>query len=299
MLLGAPGGLVAVNPVEEVAAMLQVDFMRAAFVAGTGVALASGLAGYFVVLRRLAFAGDALSHVAFAGALGATLAGVPPLLGLFGATTGVAIGMGALGQRARARDEAVGTVLAWVLGLGVLFLSLYASHSARNSDVGVNVLFGSIFGLQARQANAVAAIGAGASAALIAIARPLLFATVDPDVASARGVPVRALGLVFMALLALTVGEAVQAVGALLTFALLVSPAAVAHRLVHRPFRALLLSAGLAVGLTWLSLAIAYSLPVPVSFVVATLASLAYAGVVGLQNLRRGIHAPSASHAHE
>src|SRR5207248_9518684 len=127
-------------------------------------AVVAGLVGSFVVLRPLTFASDALSHLAFVGALGAVVLGLPLLVGVFGLTLLVALGMGALGQRARARDVAVGTVLAWVLGIGVLFLSLYTAHgSASNSAIGVNVLFGSIFSVQPPQALLAAVIGVGAS----------------------------------------------------------------------------------------------------------------------------------------
>jgi zinc/manganese transport system permease protein len=275
------------NLLQDVYVMLQVDFMRHALLAGTVLAAAAGLIGYFVVLRHLVFAGDALSHVAFTGALGAVAVGTNPQVGLFGVTALIAMGMGVLGERARGRDVAIGTVLAWVLGLGALFLSLYTSRaSAANSTFGVSVLFGSIFGLQAQFAQLVTLIGVGVMATLLVIARPLLFASIDPDVAAARGVPVRVLNLVFLVLLAITIGEAVQAVGALLIFALLVTPAAIAHRLLTRPFAALFLSALLAVSFTCIGLAIGFYTPYPVSFLISTLAFITYVTVVVWQRLR-------------
>jgi zinc/manganese transport system permease protein len=189
------------NLAHDLGDMLAYDFMRTAFLAGTVVALVAGLIGYFVVLRQLTFASDALAHLTFAGALGAVVLGLPLLVGVFGLTIVAGLGIGALGQRARARDVAVGAVLAWVLGVGVLLLSLYTAHaSASNSAVGVNVLFGSIFSVQPSQAVLAAIIGLGAVGLLLIIARPLLFASLDPDVAVARGVPVRALGIVFLIL---------------------------------------------------------------------------------------------------
>jgi len=275
------------NLVDDVRAMLQYDFMRSAFLAGTVTALVAGLVGYFVVLRHLAFAGDALSHVAFAGSLGAMVVGVNPLLGLFGLTALVGLGMGALGDRARMRDVTTGTILAWMLGLGVLFLSLYTSRSSgSNSTVGVNVLFGSIFGLTEFQVQIAIVAGAAAIAALLAIARPLLFASLDPDVAASRGVPVRALSAGFLGLVGLSVAEAVPAVGALMVFALLVTPAAIAHRLVVRPFVALAVSAVLALAFTWTGLAIGFYLPVPVTFLISALTFVAYAVVVAWQRSR-------------
>jgi len=270
--------------------MLSHDFMRSAFLAGTAVALVAGLVGYFVVLRQLTFASDALSHLAFTGALGAVVFGVPLLAGVFGLTIVVALGMGALGQRARARDTAVGTLLAWVLGVGVLFLSIYTAHgSAANGAVGVNVLFGSIFGVQPSQAALAAAIAIGASLILLATARPLLFATLDPEVAAARGVPVRLLGFLFLALLGVAVAEAVQVVGALLLFALLVTPAAIAERLVARPYAALFVSALLALIFTWLGLTIAFYTAYPVSFLISALAFAAYILVVIARRTQRGV----------
>lgn len=283
-------GILAVWPniPADLGDMFSNDFMRYAFLAGTAVSVLAGLASYFVVLRRLAFAGEALSHVAFAAALGAVLMGIDPLLGLFAITVVVAAGMGALGERVRARDEAIGTVLAWVLGLGALLLSIYARESSgSNSQIGVNVLFGSIFGVDLRQAQEAAAVAAIATVILLIIARPLLFASLDPVVALTRGVPVRALGVTFLVIVAATVAESVQVVGALLSLALLVLPGAVAQRLTVRPFRALLLSPVLAVLFTWAGLTIGYYTPYPVSFLITTLAFGTYVAVILGEQLRR------------
>ena len=274
------------NLVQDAQAMLSHDFMQYAFLAGTVIALAAGVVSYFIILRHQTFAGDALSDVAFAGALGAAVLGLPLLLGLFGGTVAVALGISLLGGRARARDVAIGTVLAWVLGLGVLFLSIYTSTaSGSNGTIGVNVLFGTIFGLTAQQANLAAWIGAGALALLLLIARPLLFASLDPEVAAARGVRVRALGLVFLVLVGVTVAEAVQAVGALLIFSLLVAPGAIAQRLVTRPFLALALSAVLALVFTWVGLTIAFYTPYPVSFLISALAFVSFVATIISQRL--------------
>ena len=139
--------------------MLAHEFMRNAFLAGTFVALACGLVGYFVVLRGQVFAGDALSHVAFTGALAAAAAGIDIRLGLFAATIAVAVGLGGLGSRARPDDVVIGSVFAWVLGLGVLFLSIFVNGSSGESGTtAVRVLFGSILGLSAGEARLAAAI---------------------------------------------------------------------------------------------------------------------------------------------
>jgi zinc/manganese transport system permease protein len=265
------------NLIADAQAMLSYDFMRSAFLTGTAVAPAAGLVGYFVLLRRLAFASDALAHLAFAGALGAVIVNLNPLLGVFGLTLLVGLVVGGLGDRARARDEVVGTTLAWALGVGVLFLSIYTSTaSASSSALGIKVLFGSILGVQAQQAEFAAATATGVILLLLLIARPLLFASLDPEIAAARGLPVRLLGAAFMALLAITVGEATQVVGALLIFTLLVTPAAAALRLTARPYLGLLLAAGLALAVTWLGLTLAFYTPLPVSFLISVLAFLLY-----------------------
>jgi zinc/manganese transport system permease protein len=242
--------------------MFAHEFMRNALIAGTFVGLACGLVGYFVVLRAQVFAGDALSHVAFTGALAAAVLGLDIRAGLFTATVLGGVLLGSLGERARADDVAIGTVFAWTLGLGVLFLSIFTTKSsAGNGTAGVRVLFGSIFGLSAGDVRISVALAAAASIVLLAIARPLLFASLDSSVAAARGVPVRALGLAFLAVVGLVAGEAGQAVGALLLLGLLSAPAGAAHRLTTSPFRGLLLSAALSVGAVWLGLVLSYEFP--------------------------------------
>lgn len=269
------------NAAADLREVLSYDFMRYAFLAGTGVALAAGLVGYFIVLRNQVFTSDALGHVAFSGALGGLLLGVPLLAGLYASTIGASLGMGSLGGRGRGRDVAIGIFFAWVLGLGVLFLSIYtAGQSTANGVLGVAVLFGSILGLQAGQAYFAAGASVLTCLLLLAVCRPLLFSSLDPDVAAARGVPTRTVSAVFLVLLALTVAESVQAVGALLIFALLVTPAAVAQRLTSRPYRGLLLSASLAVGFVWLGLLLAFYTPWPASTYITGAAFASLMGVV-------------------
>jgi zinc/manganese transport system permease protein len=252
--------------------MLAHEFMRHALVAGTGVGLACGLVGYFVVLRAQVFAGDALSHVAFTGALAAAVLGASILAGLFVATVLGGVLIGLLGERAHADDVVIGSLFAWTLGLGVLFLSIFTRHSSGgNGTAGVRVLFGSIFGLTAHDVRISALVAVVASGLLLAIARPLLYASLDTAVAAAQGVPVRVLELGFLALLGLVAAEASQAVGALLLLGLLAAPAGAAHRLTASPYRGLLLSALLSVGSVWLGLTISYLEPTlpPSSMVIA------------------------------
>jgi zinc/manganese transport system permease protein len=265
-------------------------FMQHALLAGTAIAAACGLTGYFLVLRAQVFTGDVLSHVAFTGALGALALGYDLRLGLFAATIGAALLLPGLGSRGRADDVAIGGVFSWILGLGAFFLTLYTtSRSAGDGGAGVHVLFGSIFGLSAGQALTAALIGAGICAAVLAIARPLLFASVDEAVAAARGVPVRLLGFVFLALAGACAAEATQAVGSLLLLGLLAAPAGAAQRLTDRPYRALALSAALAVTELWAGLGIGYALPrVPPGFGILAAATSVYAAAFLTGGLRDG-----------
>ena len=268
---------------QDVQVMLAYDFMRQALLAGTLLSIVAGLVGYFVVLRHQAFAGESLSDVAFAGALGGAAFGINPFLSLIVTTVGVALVMGGFGERLRGRDVAIGTVLAWVLGLGVLFLSLFTTNASGTGTgfSGVTVLFGNILGTSSEQVRTIALVSGGTVLVLLLIARPLLFASLDPDVASARGVPIRLLSLGFMVLLAITVSEATLAVGALLVFALLLLPAAIAHHIVSRPFVALTLAAVLAVACTWLGITIGFYTGYPSSVCISLLAFVSYVGVVG------------------
>ena len=253
--------------------MLGLDFMRNAFVAGGCIAVAAGLVGYFVVARNQIFATDALGHTAFTGGLGGLLVGLNLLVGVFGSCIAVALAIGSLGGRGRGRDVAVGTVFAWVLGLGVLFLSLYTtSRSAASGTLGLSILFGSILGLQPAQLVVSSVAGIATSIAVLLIARPLLFLSADPEVAVTRGVPARALTALFLVLVAVTVAESVQAVGALLIFALMVTPASIAQNLTARPWLGLALSAVIAVVVVWGGLVLAFYVSYPAGFFITALA---------------------------
>jgi len=257
-------------------------FVQRALLAGTGIAAASGLVGFFVVLRGQVFSGDLLSHVAFTGALAALAYGVDARVGLFVATVGVGVGLGILGERGHAGDVVIGSVFTWVLGLGVLFVSIYTtSTAASDSTAGVHVLFGSIFGLTAGQAVVAASVGVAVSLAVVAIARPLLFASLDASVAQARGVPVRLLGVGFLGLVGVCAGEATQAVGALLLLGLIAAPAGAALRLTDRPWVAFWYSGALAVLAVWIGVAVSYLAPdVPPSFAIMATAAGCYGAAV-------------------
>jgi zinc/manganese transport system permease protein len=257
--------------------MLALDFMRNAFVAGGCIALAAGLVGYFVVLRNEVFTSDALGHVAFTGGLGGLLAGLNLLVGVFGSCIAVALAIGTFGGRGRGRDVAIGTVFAWVLGIGVLFLSLYTTaRSGTTGAVGVSVLFGSLLGLQPIQVVVGSITGLVICAVTLLVARPLLFLSVDPDVALARGVPTRALTALFLILVAVTVAESVQAVGALLIFGLMVTPAAIAQNVSTRPWLGMALSAVISLAVVWIGLVLAYYISLPTSFFITALAFAGY-----------------------
>ena len=261
------------NPFQDVQAMLAYDFMRNAFIAGGCIAAAAGLVGYFVVLRNQVFTTDALGHVAFTGGMGGLLIGLNLLAGVFGSCIAVALAIGSLGGRGRGRDVAIGTVFAWVLGLGLLFLSIFtSSHSASAGNTGISVLFGSILGMQPAQALIASGAGLLTCIALLVIARPLLFVSLDPEVATSRGVPIRVLTALFLILVAITVAESVQAVGALLVFALMVTPAAVAQNLTSSPYAGMALSAAVAVLAVWLGLTLAFYIAYPASFFITALA---------------------------
>jgi zinc/manganese transport system permease protein len=272
--------LASLDPFIGIGHMMEHPFLRYAFLAGTAIAIASGLVGYFVVLRGQVFTGDALSHVAFTGALAALAAGVDLLLGLYGACIVVSLGMAALGARGRADDAVIGNVFAWVLGLGALFLTVYTtSSSGTDATSGVNVLFGSIFGLSNSRAIIDAAVALGVVAIVIAIGRPLLFASIDESVAAARGVPVRLLGFVFLGAVGVTAACAIQAVGALPLLGLLAAPAGAAQRLTARPLIALWLAAAISVTAMWGGLSIAYAFPsITPSFGIIAIATAAYLG---------------------
>jgi zinc/manganese transport system permease protein len=277
--------------------MFAHEFVRNALLAGTFVALACGLVGYFVVLRTQVFAGDALSHVAFTGALAAAAAGIDARIGLFIATVAMGLAIGGLGERGRSDDVAIGITFAWILGLGAFFLALFSSGSGGGNGLfGARALFGSIFGLSAGEARLAAVIAVGIVVTLLAIARPLLFSTIDPAVAAARGVPVRALGLLFLALVGATAAEATQAVGALLLLGLLAAPAGAAHRLTHNPYLALGLSAALAVLATWIGLTMSYLIPnlPPSSAVVAVAVGFYALALLVTPDARRRLSARSS-----
>jgi len=246
---------------------LQYDFMQNAYAAGTVIAIVSAVVGFFVVLRGLSFAAHALSHIGFAGATGAVLLSIDPLLGLLAFTVVSGLAMGLLGERVRGRDVAIGIVLAFALGLGALFLSLYTRYATQ----AYSILFGTILGVSTTDVAISLILGVVVLVAIVFLYRPLIFASIDPEVAAARGVPVDLLSALFMVVVAVAVAEAVQVVGVLLVFTLIVAPAATAGFLTSRPSTAILVSVVIALLETWLGITMAFYTKFPVSFYIASL----------------------------
>ncbi len=266
--------------------LFHYHFMQNAYFAGTLVALAAGVLGYFMVLRDQSFAGHSLANVGFAGATGAALFGITPIVGLFLAGLLAAIGIQTLNVAARQNrqsDIAVGAVLTASLALGFLFIHLSTSEYAANV---YNVLFGNVLGISDSDVTIIAWSTLLLLVVVALIARPLFFASLDPDVAKARGVAVRLLSFGYLMLLALEVAVAVQVVGVLLIFALLVTPAAIAQYLTTRPTQAVCITVLLALLFTWAGLTAGYVYPYPVGFFITTFAFATYILVRGGRLMR-------------
>ncbi len=253
-------------------AMLEYDFMRNAFAAAGVAAVVSGLVGYFLVLRGQTFAGHALSHIGFAGATGAVLIGVASVWGLVGFTVAAAIGMGLLGERISGRDVAIGVVLALALGFGLLFLHYYTAFATQATAL----LFGNVLAVDRAMIGTLVGLGLVTLGGLAAIMRPLIFSSLQPELAEAKGVPLRFVSTAFLVVVALAVSECAQIVGILLVFSLMVGPPATAQRLVTGLWSGMALSAGLALAEAWSGIAIAYHTDWPVSFCIAMLSALGY-----------------------
>jgi len=264
--------------------ILQYAFIQNALLAGSLVAVVAAITGYFLIVRGLTFAGHALSHIGFAGAAGAVLLGIDPVLGLLVFTTCSSVVIGLLGKEIRERDIAIGVVMTFTLGLGILFLALYSGFAER----AYSILFGTILGISQTDVLVTAIFSVLAVVALLTLFRPLLFSSFDPEVAQARGVPVRLLGVVFLVLVAITVSMSVQIVGILLVFTLLVGPAATANRLIRHPIRAIVFAVILGVSYTWIGILLAANSNLPVSFCIAGISFGVYLPVRLLSPLLRG-----------
>jgi zinc/manganese transport system permease protein len=252
--------------------MFEYDFMRTAFAAAGVAAILAGTVGYFLVLRGQTFAGHALSHVGFTGATGAALFGLSPLAGLVGFTLLAGVGMGLFGEKLSERDVAIGMVLSLALGLGLLFLHFYTSAATQATAL----LFGNVLGVDDAALWTLVAMAVGSLAALGFIVRPLIFASLQAELAEARGVPLRFVSVAFLAIVAIAVAECAQIVGVLLVFTLMVGPAAAAQNLSRRLGAAVAISAGLALAEAWGGLTMAYYTDWPVSFWITALSGAVY-----------------------
>jgi zinc/manganese transport system permease protein len=265
--------------------MFAYEFMNNAFAAAGIAAVVSGIVGYFLVMRGQTFAGHALSHIGFAGATGAGLIGLAPLWGLLGFTLAAGIVMGALSDRISNRDIAIGVVLSLALGFGLLFLHYYTSFATQATAL----LFGNVLAVDRTMIATLAALSVITLLALSLIMRPLIFASLQPELAEAKGVPLRFVSTAFLAIVALAVSECAQIVGVLLVFTLMVGPPAAAQRVTTGLWSGLGLSAALALSEAWLGIVIAYHTDWPVSFCIAMLSALGYFICLSL---------PRAQHAH-
>jgi zinc/manganese transport system permease protein len=252
--------------------MFAYEFMTNAFAAAGIVAVVSGIVGYFLVMRGQTFAGHALSHIGFAGATGAGLIGLAPLWGLLAFTLAAGVAMGALGERISNRDVAIGVILALALGFGLLFLHYYTSFATQATAL----LFGNVLAVDHAMIIALAVLGVITLGALAAIMRPLIFASLQPELAEAKGVPLRFVSTAFLAIVALAVSACAQIVGVLLVFTLMVGPPAAAQRVATGLWSGLFLSAALALAAAWFGLTMAFYTDWPVSFCIAILSALGY-----------------------
>jgi zinc/manganese transport system permease protein len=254
--------------------MLEYDFMRTAFVAAGVAAVLAGTVGFFLVLRGQTFAGHALSHAGFTGATGAVLFGFSPLAGLVGFTFLVGVGMGLFGEKLAHRDVAIGMMLSLALGLGLLFLHFYTAAATQAAAL----LFGNVLGVDAAALRTLFVLAILSLAALALIGRPLVFASLQAELAEARGVPLRFVSAAFLAIVAVAVAECAQIVGILLVFTLMVGPAAAAMNLSRRLPLAVALSAGLALAEAWGGLTLAYYTDWPTSFWITALSGIVFFG---------------------
>ena len=261
-------------------------FMVHAYLAAAIVSVVAGVAGYFLVLRGQSFAGHALGHVGFAGAAGALLAGAPAVWGLIGASVLGGMAMGGMGEHAAEhgarRDVGIGLVLAASLGLGLLFLGLFSGSAAQ----AVSLLFGNVLGVDVAMLWGMLGVGVVTLGVLAAIARPLLFASLQPALAAARGVRMAAVSVVFLGAVGLAVAACAQVVGVLLVFSLLVGPAAVAQRLTGAVAGGVALTVGIALAESLGGVTMAFYTDWPVSFWISALAVGCYAWVIAWEKVR-------------
>ncbi|HUJ92978.1 MAG TPA: metal ABC transporter permease [Gaiellaceae bacterium] len=263
--------------------LLAQHFVHTALLAGAVVAIVSGAIGTFVVTRGASFAVHAISELGFTCAAAALVLGLDPVIGMIGGSLAVGLALGLLSLRGRERDSTIGAVLSFGLGVGVLLLFLYKGYATE----ATNLLFGSIVGVSDAQLRNLTIVAIVVAVGLVAIYRPLLFSSVDPDVAAARGVPLRLLSVAIFLLLALTTAEAIQVVGVLLVLTLVITPAAAAQRLTARPELAIVLSIAIALVATEGGILLSLQQPWPTSFFISSISFAFYLGARIAESLRR------------
>jgi zinc/manganese transport system permease protein len=269
------------NLIADLQQILSYQFMQHAFEAGTITAVIAGVTGYFVVLRRSAFTAHAFSEIGFAGAAGAVLINIVPIAGLLLGSMLGALAIATLGRRATNRDTQIGIVLAFTLGLGLLFISLYTGYATE----AYSILFGEILGISFSSVQLTFIAGIVILSGIGLMYRPLLFASLDEDVAEAKGMPVLFIGTAFLLIVAVAVSFAVQVTGVLLIFSLMVTPAAISQYLSRRPERAIVISVVIALLATWIGLFVAFYTPYPVSFFISGMVFGLYLFVRGVKIL--------------
>jgi zinc/manganese transport system permease protein len=280
--------VVTITVMSIITEMFAYEFMNNAFAAAGIVAVVSGIVGFFLVMRGQTFAGHALSHIGFAGATGAGLIGLAPLWGLVGFTLAAGMAMGMLSDRISNRDVAIGVVLALALGFGLLFLHYYTSFATQATAL----LFGNVFAVDHEMILVLGLLGAITLVGLACIMRPLIFATLQPELAEAKGVPLRFVSTAFLGIVALAVSECAQIVGVLMVFTLMVGPAAAAQRITTGLWSGLIVSGALALTEAWLGIVIAYYSDWPVSFCIAVLSALCYFVCLAESSLRANANGP-------
>jgi zinc/manganese transport system permease protein len=262
---------------------LATPFMIKAFIAGLCIAVAAGIMGYFTIARHSTFAAHALAHIGLPGATGAVLLGLPVSLGLGAFALAGALIIGALGKRASQREIATGTVLAFATGLGLFFARLSSSASQQMQSI----LFGSILTITTNQIIGFVVFDLILVIVLAIMYRPLLFSSLDEQVAQAKGVPIGLMNVTFMAIMAGVITIAVPAVGTLLIFALVVTPAATANIMTSSPFKSMLASSILCLISIWGGLVISAMFPAPPSFIIVTISTLFWILAKGISSLRK------------
>ena len=258
--------------IDSIFTMFNYEFIQHAFIAGTIAAILSGVVGYFVIIRQLAFAAHALGHIGFAGASGGLLIGLSPITGQLLLTVIAAMGMGALGDRISKNDMVIGIILSFCLGLGTLFLYLYGGYAGQ----AMIILFGNLLGVSKHDLCLMFWLMIASLIAISLIARRLLFSSLEPQLAEAKGMSLFWISISFIIIMAIAVTLASQVVGIILVFTLIIGPAAIAVQWTRHFWSGMLLSILLAVLIVWMGISLSYLTDWPISFWISTIVFVIY-----------------------